>query len=171
MLITRVIPMYFAKIDYKLRHIGLAIIGNAIGGAIVGCLISVTRLAPVIQENLDKIVHVKLEDDLLSSFIMAIFCGVLVAYSSLTSRKYKKGSVAQLFYTAVFIAAFVVCGFDHVVANVFYFVLYGFTNDFSAFMLANLLVVLLGNIIGGVSAALLEKGNLDIIETRRHYDK
>lgn len=171
MLITRVVPMYFGKIDYKATHIPFAIIGNAIGGIIIAFLIAGTRLVPVIQENLNGIVDAKLQDNLLSMLIMSFFCGILVAYSSLTSRKYRKGSVAQLFYTGIFIIAFVICGFDHVVANEFYFGLYSFTVGFSFKMLINLFVVLIGNILGGISVALLERKNLDIIETRRYYDK
>lgn len=171
MLITRVVPMYFAKIDYKWQHIILAAIGNIVGGVIIAFVVSYTRLVPAISENLNKIVQAKFADSILSIFIMAIFCGIFVAYSSLTSRKYRKGSVAQLFYTAIFIVAFVICGFDHVVANGFYFGLYGFTEGFSLQIIIILSVVLAGNILGGLFTALVERKNLDIIETRRHYDK
>ena len=166
MLITRVVPMYFAKLDYKWTHIPMAIVGNFIGAFIVGALISGTRLVNTLQDPLTKIVNAKLTDNLLSSFIMAIFCGILVAYSSLTSRKYKKGSIAQLFYTAIFIVAFVVCGFDHVVANEFYFSLYSFINGFDFAMLLNLLIVLAGNLVGGFFIAIIENKNLEIIEPR-----
>ena len=74
-------------------------------------------------------------------------------------------------WAVIGIIAFVICGFDHIVANEFYFSIYSFINGFEITMLLNLFVVLIGNITGGVFIALIEKNNLEIIESRRHYDK
>ena len=147
MMITRVIPMYVAKIDYRWIHIPIAITGNLIGGIFTAFIISYARIAGTIKETLTRVVEIKIQDGLLSMLIMSIFCGILVAYSTLTSRKYKKGSIAQLFYTAFFIVAFVICGFDHVVANGFYFAAQSFINGFDIQMLTNIVIVLFGNIL------------------------
>lgn len=164
MLTTKVIPTYFAKLGYRVKDIIFAILGNSIGAMLVAFLISFSRLATTMEEYLVKIVDTKLSDNYLSLLIMAIFCGILVAYASLTSRKYKNGSFAQIFYTAIFIMIFVLCGFDHVVANVFYFTLYSLLSGVSIQMLPNLLVVLIGNFIGGAFVGLIERENLKDVE-------
>jgi formate/nitrite transporter FocA (FNT family) len=166
MLLTKVIPMFFAKLDYKLKDIAIAFMGNSIGCAITATLIATTRLAYKIEEYLKEIVSVKLQDSLLSLLVMAIFCGMLVAYASLTARKYKTGSFAQIFYVWLFISAFVLCGFDHVVANVFYFVLHSILYGFQAKMLLVLLVVLIGNLLGGMFVGIVERKNLESMEEK-----
>ena len=164
MLLTKVIPMFFAKLDYTLKDIGIAFLGNSIGCILVGTLISFTRLSSKIEEYLVQAVDTKLNDNYISLFIMAIFCGVLVAYASLTAKKYKTGSFAQIFYVWLFISVFVLCGFDHVVANMFYFSAYSILAGFSTKMLPVTVVVLIGNLFGGMFVGIVEKKHVKEVE-------
>lgn len=157
MLLTKVIPCLFAKIEFKIPDIVISLLGNAVGCIITGIFISATRLADIFYDKLGNIVNAKLDDNLLSLLIMAIFCGMLVGYASLASYKYKNGSFAQTFYVWLFITVFVFCGFDHVIANIFYFTCYAILFNFDLSMLLILLVIFVGNFIGGMLIGLAEK--------------
>lgn len=98
------------------------------------------------------------------AFLKGVFCNMLVCLAVWLgfSAKSAAGKIVALFYP---IMVFVVCGFEHSVANMFYGPagLFAMTNasyldkatadvsklTWSAFFLKNLLPVTLGNIIGG----------------------
>ena len=72
---------------------------------------------------------------------------------------WKKGTKIGIF---IYIPVFILCGFDHSIANSFY---NGIANGFNAFTLQNLLifaVVILGNAAGGMLIPLLSEKPADI---------
>lgn len=148
MLFTRVSPLFPFK-EYNVYDMVIAFVGNFIGAAICALLINSTRLKESILSNLIHTVEKKIGDNLLSQLIMAIFCAVLVGYAVIISKYYfdKKGIV--IFMYVFLVAAFVVIGFDHVVANMFYYMFYSFNEGFKTEMISSFAVVGLGNIIGG----------------------
>ena len=119
--------------------------GNFIGTFFAAVLIRHTR----IFEKLDKvysIVDIKLNDDILSVFILSFFCGILMFIAVDIFNSAKEGTVkitGVLFPVAVFILS----GFEHCVANMFYFSLAGV---FSINSLFYIIVMTFGNSVGGV---------------------
>ncbi len=135
------------KINYLLELL-ISLIGNFLGTFIVGNLIRLTRFSNYI-EIAKNIVDVKLNDSILSIFILAIFCGMIMY---IAVNNYKKGKDVIGKYITIFmgVMAFILCGFEHCVANMFYFSIAGI---FSFKVFDYLLVMVLGNSLGSIIIA------------------
>ena len=118
-------------------------IGNLIGGALTAGLLALTRLKDSLYTKTTLVCDAKLNDNLLSIFILSIFCGIIIAgIVKATNLKHK------ILYVAMMIATFILCGYEHVVANSFYF-----SFSLKLFTLEGLLFMLicfLGNFAGGL---------------------
>ena len=129
-------------LDYTINST-FVFVGNLIGGALTAGLLALTRLKDSLYAAALKVCEVKLNDNLLSIFILSIFCGIIIAgIVKATNLKHK------VLYVAMMIATFILCGYEHVVANSFYFSfsLKLFTLEGLLFML----VCFLGNFVGGL---------------------
>lgn len=117
--------LYTGKIGYlskeNWKEILLTLIGNFIGTNLFAFLVLQTRLAGKLKEAVAPAVELKLSDNLLSTFILAIFCGILMSIAVGTFKKLPNilGTLAVFLCVAVFILA----GFEHCVANMFFFAL------------------------------------------------
>ena len=120
-------------------------LGNIIGAFIVGEALRATRIA-VISEKAAAMCRMKLDDSLLSIFILAIFCNILiyVAVDGYRNNPHEIGKYIALFFG---VTVFIICGFEHCVANMFYISL---ARMWSAEALIFILVNSLGNAVGGV---------------------
>ncbi len=158
MLFTRVCPLSFLK-EYSVGDAILTFIGNTVGGFICALLVKFTRIFPIIEEKFTTTVQTKLNDSLLSIVILGILCGIMVAYAVFAAKKYESQKGIAIFFYILFVALFVVCGFEHVVANAFYYSLYILKAGATTIpaIILPFLASLLGNIIGGGAVALLEK--------------
>ncbi len=97
-------------------------------------------------ERVDQIAAVKLNDDFLSIFLLAIFCGMLM-FIAVDCFKTQKCSTLQFIGVFVPVMVFILSGFEHVIANMFYFSL---SASWSGHCFASVLVMTLGNSIGGM---------------------
>ena len=136
------------KINYVIELI-ISLIGNFLGTFTMGSLMRLTRFDNYI-ETATNIVNTKLNDNILSIFILAIMCGIIMY---IAVNNYKKESDVIGKYITIFmgIMAFILCGFEHCVANMFYFSIAGI---FSLKVFGYLLVMILGNSIGSIIIAL-----------------
>ncbi len=159
MLFTKVFP-YIILGYYKKIDIVYAIVGNIIGGITYAFLISNTRILDKILPKIETIVDTKLSDSYISIFIMSVFCGLLVGYAVLSSKKMTEDKGIAIFLNVIFIGAFVICGFDHIVANIFYYGIYIFNINFKMSMIFNFIIVFIGNSIGGIIVGYSEKYRL-----------
>ena len=147
--------LYTGKIGYlskeNWREILLTLIGNFIGTNLFAFLVLQTRLAGKLKEVVAPAVELKLSDKLLSTFILAIFCGILMSIAVGTFKKLPNilGTLAVFLCVAVFILA----GFEHCVANMFFFALSSSPADY----LLTLLVAIAGNSLGGIAFYRLTK--------------
>lgn len=155
MLYTKVVPFFTHK-KYTVSDIGIAFGGNLIGGVLYSFLISQTRLSDKISDKVTDLMEVKINDSYLSIFIMSIFCAALVAYATFGEKIYPNNKGLSVLFTFLFIMAFVMCGFDHIVANIFYYSFYAIINGFTLKLIPSFLVVLLGNTVGGLVTGYLE---------------
>lgn len=131
-------------------------LGNIIGAFIVGEALRATRIAGI-SEKAAAMCRMKLDDSLLSIFILAIFCNILiyVAVDGYRNNPHEIGKYISLFFG---VTVFIICGFEHCVANMFYISL---ARMWSAEALIFILVNSLGNAVGGVLlplAKMLENG-------------
>lgn len=121
-------------------------IGNLIGCVIFGCLLLCTRVGAGLSEKAAGIVATKLSDGLLSIFLLAVFCNILIfiAVDGFNNGKHELGKYLALFFG---IMVFILCGFEHCVANMFYFTV---AKAWSGKAILYLIVMTLGNSVGGV---------------------
>lgn len=139
------------KFTYFLR-LFVIWIGNFIGTFISAELLLLTRLTSLQQKCID-LCNAKLSDSLLSLFILAIFCNILIFVAVHGFKKAKQNYVKVL---ALFfgVSVFVLCGFEHCVADMFYFIFSGIRGTR---VLTSLLVITAGNFVGGVFIPLCYK--------------
>lgn len=123
--------------------------GNLLGGGLTALLLSLTRLKTSLHQATITLCETKLNDNLLSIFILSIFCGIIIA-GIVKATTLKK----QVIYVAMMIATFILCGFEHVVANSFYF---AFSLKLFTFKgLLFMLVCLAGNFVGGFISSFIK---------------
>ena len=153
------IPKMGIKNTWKLP---VCFLGNILGVGLVALLVYNTPLSTALIRQSEIIVTNKLgaENWALSAFCSSILCGALITLS-VWSVKYspRKGLDATLGVTFPIIV-FAFCGFDHSVANVFYFYL---TGTCTWQVVGYEVMCILGNIVGGVI--------LPLVSMFREYSK
>lgn len=139
------------KPEYTLDLI-FVFFGNFAGTFIMGNLMRLTRNTKVV-DTAKELVKTKLDDNLLSIFILSVFCGVMM-YAA--AEFYSKAKDPVIKYLGVFlpVMAFIFAGFEHVVANCYYFSL---AAEWNAKVFLYILIMALGNSVGGVLFPLAKK--------------
>lgn len=139
----------FSKKNILNLCVGLAV--NLIVTFLLGMLISFAF--PALSQKAYIMCTAKLEQTFLITFIRAIFCGVLM-YTAVEIFKEKKTPLGIIFCIPVFI----LCGFEHSIADMFYF---GVSGIFTAKILTFEMAAVLGNTVGGLALPLLSKLSVD----------
>ena len=135
------------KIEY-IYELLLGLLGNFIGTFIIGKLILLTRVSNINEKAL-SLVNIKLNDNLLSIFILSIFCGILMY---IAVNNYKKVGTEIGKYIGIFmcVMTFILCGFEHCIANKAYITI---ANAWSWKALLYVLIMILGNSFGAILIA------------------
>lgn len=132
------IPFNHNKQAFSTLFIGL--LGNLIATVLLGLAV---RYAIVDSGNYATLIcNSKLEQETFQTLIRAFFCGILM-YLAVSIYKEQKSITGIVFGIPVFILS----GFEHSIANMFYFGASGICS-FDAFIY--LIVVVIGNSIGGM---------------------
>ncbi len=135
-------------LDNKPSYIGtlmLIWLGNLIGTSIVAIFLSFTRVYEKLYAKVESIVETNLSDNIISILLLGIGCGICMF---IAVDQYKKRSSMVRALLVIFpVMTFILCSFEHCIANMFYFVLAG---SFTVKTLIYLLVVTIGNTIGGL---------------------
>ena len=161
-IVTRELNLYTGKVGYifnekpkYLIEVLITVIGNFIGTFLVGTLLKYTRVYNALHTKAVSICNIKLSDNLISILVLSIFCGVLMY---LAVNSYKVGKDVLHKYVPVFmgVIVFILCGFEHSIANMYYFTVAGWSTKAFGY----LSIMILGNLIGCVSFPLLEKLNI-----------
>lgn len=127
----------------------ICFIGNAVGVAIIALIVVFTPLSSTVITQSKLIIANKLgaENWVLSSIGSGIFCGMLITLSVWSVKHCPKKGLSASFGVTFPIVVFAFCGFDHSVANLFYFLLSG-TCSWQGFGYE--MCCILGNVLGGV---------------------
>ena len=135
------------KIEY-IYELLLGLLGNFMGTFIIGKLILLTRVSNINEKAL-SLVNIKLNDNLLSIFILSIFCGILMY---IAVNNYKKVGTEIGKYIGIFmcVMTFILCGFEHCIANMAYITI---ANAWSWKALLYVLIMILGNSFGAILIA------------------
>ena len=155
---TRGFSLFTGKVGYipenkpsYILTVGLIWCGNFMGTGMTALLLRMTRISGL-SERAASLVDTKLTDTPLSILILAVFCGMLM-FIGVDGFK-TLSDIGR--YIAVFMAVsvFILCGFEHCIANMFYFSLAG---SWSLKMLGYLLLMTAGNALGGMLIPLVRK--------------
>lgn len=151
--------LYTGKIGYvisnKLSYIMLLImtlIGNFIGTYLVAYTTSNSRIGNI-SEKARVLSDIKLNDSVISILILSIFCGILM-YIAVNSYKSSKDSFGKYIPIFMCVIVFILCGFEHCIANMFYF---SVANAWSFKTILYIFVMIVGNSIGSIFIALYDK--------------
>lgn len=120
-------------------------VGNLIGTGAVALMVRFTRMS-VLAVKAQSLCAVKLEDGLLSLFLLSVLCNIFI-YIGVEGYKtipHETGKYLALFFGVM---VFILSGYEHCVANMFYFSLAGV---WSGRAVVCLLVMTAGNAVGGV---------------------
>ena len=146
----------------KILNLLIGLIGNLIGCFVVAGLIGLIYHNVIVEivsgvntiitndgllfRNLENTVNTKLNYEWYKMIILGAFCGMLV-YIAVEGFKTIEHHFGKYLVLILAIAGFIICGFEHSVANMFYYFLNG---SFSANAFLSLLLCVIGNSIGGL---------------------
>ncbi|MGI5896257.1 MAG: formate/nitrite transporter family protein [Oscillospiraceae bacterium] len=151
--------LFTGKVGYAVENgprywadLGVIWLGNLAGALLTGFGVLATRIAPI-SEKAAELCAAKLGDHLLSIFILSMFCGMLM-FVAADNYKNRKSSLQK--HLAIFlpVMVFILCGFEHCVANMFYFTAGQAWGPKTA---GYLVVMSLGNAAGAFVIPLLKK--------------
>lgn len=133
------------KLKENALNLPIMLVGNAIGAFGLGILCHF--IFANIPEIADKIIAISYgKTDSTTVFLQGIFCGALV-YIAVFLYKNLQNWAMKIIGIIVAVTLFVYCGFQHCIANMFYF---GMAFNWNIYMLWNLLIVILTNSIGAL---------------------
>lgn len=153
------LSLFTGKVGYAVQEkpaylLDLVIIwfGNLIGTVAVGVLMLQTRFAANLTEKAAAICQAKFNDNLVSILVLSVFCGMLMF---LAADNFKKAENAVQKNIGIFlpVMVFILCGFEHCVANMFYFTV---AEVWSLKAIGYLFVMSLGNALGAFLFPLCE---------------
>lgn len=139
------LALYHSGRDFALLFTGL--LGNLVGCFGFGLLARVGL--PALGAGAEALCAVKLTQSVPETLIRAFFCGVLMY---IAVRIYRQRNTPIGIF--ICIPVFILSGFEHSIANLFYFSAAACFTPNSALYL---LLVILGNSVGGLFIPLLEK--------------
>lgn len=130
-------------------------VGNLVGSIIVAELVRLTRIAPGIIEKSTKLVQVKADDSLISLFVLGIFCNIMVVHA-VDQYLNNPHEVGKYLGIVMSIMVFILCGFEHCIADMFYIQMARMWNSQT---IIALIVITLGNVLGGILIPTMRKIN------------
>ena len=145
---------YIADNGYKYSlNLILMWFGNLAGAFTLAMMTRFSALYNKISEKSTTVVETKLTQTHLSVFILAILCGVIIflAVENFKNNQHEFGKYLGLVFL---IPLFIICGFEHCVANMYYCVV---TNGHWVDKIIFLIISTLGNTTGSLICNALKK--------------
>ena len=128
------------------------ILGNFIGTNIIAWGVRFTRFGDVLNQNAQVIVQNKLADSWFSILLLSIGCGIMMY---LAVKGWMENSDSWLIVILP-IMIFILSGFEHSIANMFYFAMAG---EYSLKAFGYIFIMLIGNAIGSLAFKQLKSVN------------
>lgn len=134
-----------------------AFVGNIAGTALGAFAFSFTRIWDKVHANASAAMELKTGDGFISSFVLGIFCGMLMymAVENANICRKAQNDTSMVFGTVLPVLLFIFCGFNHCIADAFYL----FAGNVTGGGVIYILVVALGNSLGGMIIPLMKKMN------------
>lgn len=118
--------LFTGKIGYVLDEKNYADIGVIWLGNLVGCSLSMGLLRfakPALHSTAAGLMEGKFAQNLPAAMILAMFCGALM-YLAVENYKRNPSGTGKIFGVVFCVTVFLLCGFEHSVADMCYAVLY-----------------------------------------------
>lgn len=149
---------------YYILEVAVTFIGNACGTALTAGLVLLTRIGDKLHDSASAIMDTKLDDSIESRFILGIFCGLLMYLAVQNARSCREtgADTSLVFGTAIPVMIFILSGFNHSVADCFYYFAAYPTGEGALY----LGIVVLGNAVGGMLVPLFKKFAFDKPEAK-----
>lgn len=128
------------------------IFGNFIGTNIIAWGIRFTRFGEVLNQNAQIIVQNKLADNWFSILLLSIGCGIMMY---LAVKGWRENTSTWLIVILP-VMIFILSGFEHSIANMFYFAMAG---EYSLKAFGYIFIMLIGNAIGSLAFKQLKNIN------------
>lgn len=116
-------------------------LGNLCGTYLAAAMVRQTRIRDI-SKTAKVMCGAKTADGFLSLFLLAVFCGFLMF---IAVDGYRETKNPVILFMGV--AAFILCGFEHCIADMFYFSVAGM---WSGRVFLRIIIVTLGNSLGGI---------------------
>lgn len=153
--------LYTGKVGYipenkppYIIEVLVTLIGNITGTGLAALLIRFTRIWDKIHTAAENAMASKTSDNIISRFILGIFCGLLMYLAVENGRKCRdKSDVSFVFGTVIPVMIFIISGFNHSIADCFYY--FAASPDLSGALY--ILTVAAGNALGGMLVPLSKK--------------
>ena len=158
-LFTGKVGLFFEEKQKKEFYISLPLmlIGNGVGAISLGYILFFIFKDTEIMDRAIEISNSRLNftsfSNYLSCLVKSIFCGLCV-YLAVKTYALSKRKIIGTFLLFFFIALFVYAGFEHCIANMYYF---SMSNSWSVYSLIDLALCISGNIIGTIPGVILIK--------------
>lgn len=134
-----------AKLAENAINLPIMLVGNAIGAFALGILCHFIFMnVPEINDRIIAISNAKMASNMV--LLEGIFCGALVYIAVYCYKNFQNWGM-KIIGIIVAVTLFVYCGFQHCIANMFYF---GMAFNWDINMLWNLLIVILTNSVGAL---------------------
>lgn len=143
------------KVTDRIVRMLLILVGNYLGCLFVGLLLRGLYLDSYIElfKGLDLSVIAKIQYPWYKVIGVSFFCGLLV-YVAVEGFKNIQNNFGKYVVLVLAIGGFILAGFEHSIANMFYFCL---NSSFGLDAFLFLILCVIGNSIGGVFIPLLKK--------------
>lgn len=163
--------LYTGKVGYipengpgYIVEVLITLAGNICGTALASGLVLLTRISDKVHQSASAIMDAKLGDSIESRFILGVFCGLLMYLAVHNARNCREtgADTSLVFGTVVPVMIFILSGFNHSVADCFYY--------FAAYPTGEGIIylgtVVVGNAIGGMLIPFLKKFTFDKQEVK-----
>lgn len=134
---------------YSLKLI-VGLVGNYLGALTLASLCKLTMTLPSLTESLIKS---KLDLNWYQCIILGLFCGMLI-YFAVEGYKKIDNPIGKYVVLIGCVGTFIVCGFEHCVADMFYLSL---DNAISINSVLNIILIIIGNSLGGMFVPIMSK--------------
>lgn len=159
-IVTRGFYLFTGKAGYAVEQkpaylgfLSLVWLGNFAGTGLVALALRATRAGEAMAQKADALWQVKTADTLTSLLVLSVFCGVLM-YLAVDAYKTLQNDTARVVLVIFCVVVFILCGFEHCVANMFYgWVALAWNPN----TLCRLLLMSAGNLLGGILVPLSKK--------------
>lgn len=146
----------FALVDKNIANLLVIWLGNLTGVVLTAFLVLSTRIVSTsdLVYHAQVYANIKLNDNLLSMFILGCFCGLMmfIGAKSFKSTQNTHNSIGGYIGLYLCVMVFLLLGFEHSIANMYYFTM---ANAWSFEAVIALLVVTFGNAVGGLFPSVL----------------